>query len=113
MSKSNPRWKTGKRRHYQKRFKAMQLPCALCGQPLDYSLPYMHPLAPVIDEKVPIKYWKEAGYSSPSACADDWNNLQPAHRRCNAIKAAKLNFSMKDLQKQMPKRKRIMLDGEW
>ncbi len=92
----------------------MQLPCALCGQPIDYSLPYMHPLAFCIDEKIPIKYWREAGYNSPSEAADSWENLQPAHRRCNAMKGAKLGFSLKDKNPKMQTmQKRIQIDGRW
>lgn len=110
----NPRWKTGKRRKYQQRFRSMGLPCAICGRPIDYSLPFMDPWAFVIDEKIPVKYWQQAGYSSPSECADDWNNLQPAHRRCNSMKGAKLNFSLKDPKpKQQAKRKAIRIDGHW
>ena len=83
----NPRWKSGKRRQYQARFRAMGLPCALCGRDIDYSAPYyiedeqgrkhINQLAFVIDEKIPVSKWQEGGYSSPAACASDFSNLQP------------------------------------
>ena len=116
---NNPRWKSGKRKKYQARFKAMQLPCSICGQPIDYSLPYMHPLAFCIDEKIPVSKWKQAGYNSAADAADDWNNLAPAHRRCNAMKGNKLNFDINKArgqqQAQNPpqKPKNIFISGKW
>lgn len=127
----NPRWKSGKRRLYQQRFKALQLPCAICGRKIDYSLPYyftdeagrkhVNMWAFVIDEKIPISKWKEAGYSSPAEASNTWENLQPAHAICNAKKGNKINFSLKDtcnMQAQargqrQTKKKNIALDGEW
>lgn len=116
---SNPRWKSGKRRKYRERFKAMNAPCGICGGAIDWTLPYMHPLAGVIDEIIPISKWKQAGYSSASAAADDWQNLQPAHRRCNAMKGDKLNFDINkargqlQMQKQPQKPKNIFNSGKW
>ena len=43
MSKPNPRRANGSRRTaLRKRVAAMGLPCALCGQPIDYALPAGH-----------------------------------------------------------------------
>ena len=96
---SNPRWKSGKRRKYRARFKAMGLPCHICGGVIAYEEPSdsKHPFSFVLDEITPIKYWKQAGYNSPSAAADDPENIAPAHWICNARKGAKLNF---DINKQ-------------
>lgn len=121
----NPRWKTGRRKQYQQRFKAMGLPCALCGKPIDYTLPYyvtdeeghkhINMLAFVIDEKIPVSKWQQGGYNSAAECASDFSNLQPAHAICNARKGNKENFSLKAGQDQMQqaKPKRIRLDGSW
>lgn len=127
----NPRWKTGRRRQYQQRFKAMGLPCALCGKPIDYTLPYyvtdeegrrhVNMLAFVIDEKIPVSKWQQGGYNSAAECANDYSNLQPAHAICNARKGNKDSFTLqagKDQrqaqgQGQQAKPKRIMLDGKW
>ena len=116
----NPRWKTGRRRIYQQRFKAMQCECGICrGRlgPIDYSTSDPRaPLGFVIDEIIPVSRWREAGYNSPSECADDFNNLQPAHRLCNARKGNKLNFSIeteRDTHSRQKKNKKIFLDGEW
>ena len=110
---SNPRWKSGKRRTYQARFKAMGLPCAICGKPIDYSIPSspQEKWSFVIDEKIPVSRWKEFGYSSPEACADDPENIQPAHRFCNALKSNKIGF---DIKNDKPAQIRInQLDGKW
>jgi hypothetical protein len=128
----NPRWKTGRRRQYQQRFKAMGLPCALCGKPIDYTLPYyvtdeegrrhVNMLAFVIDEKIPVSKWQQGGYNSAAECANDYSNLQPAHAICNARKGNKDNFSLQansrqgqaqQAQQQTKSRKSIALDGKW
>lgn len=50
------------------------MPCAICGQPIDYGLPPGHPRAFEVDEIVPV---------SRGGSPFDVSNLQPAHRRCN------------------------------
>ena len=82
----NPRKKNGAlRRKHQARFQAMDAPCGICGGrlgPIHYDEPRdaQHPLSFVIDEIRPVSRWKQFGYSSPEACANDFNNLQAAHR---------------------------------
>ena len=44
----------------------------------------------VIDEIRPISKFRQFGYDSPEAAAQDWNNLQPAHYCCNQAKGAKV-----------------------
>ena len=51
-----------------------------------------HPLSFVVDEIKPVSRWKEFGYASPQAAAQDWNNLQAAHYVCNAAKSNKVGF---------------------
>ena len=93
---TNPRYANGTlRRKNRARFKAMGAPCAICGGalgPIHYDEPSdaQHPLSFVIDERLPVSRWKEFGYSSPRAAAEDLDNLQPAHRCCNAAKGTKL-----------------------
>lgn len=113
--KINPRWKTGRRRKYQSRFRAMGLPCAICGRPIDYDLPYTSPYSFVIDEIIPISKFAEGGYNSQTQAADDFNNLQPAHRICNARKGNKINFKITsvDMQKGQNTKKFIKQDGKW
>ncbi len=61
--------------------KAEGRPCALCGAPIDYSLPARHPLSYELDEIVPV---------SRGGSAVDYENVQPAHRICNQRKGNKI-----------------------
>ena len=81
----NPRRVNGyKRDMLRKRVAALGLPCALCGQPIDYTLTtYIdpkdgkrkrHPLSYELDEIVPI---------SKGGSHVDIDNVQPTHRICN------------------------------
>lgn len=54
--------------------------CALCREPIDYSLPYLDPLSYVVDHIVPLA----------KGGVDELPNKQAAHRTCNQTKAAKL-----------------------
>ena len=86
---SNPRYTNGAlRRKNRARFKAMGLPCHICGKAIHYDEPsdYRHPLSFVIDEIHPVSRWEEFGYNSPRQAAEDWSNLAPAHYCCNAAK---------------------------
>jgi 5-methylcytosine-specific restriction endonuclease McrA len=57
----------------------------------------------VIDEIKPISRWREFGYPSPQAAAQDIDNLQAAHYCCNAAKS----------DGRIRTRPLIILDGEW
>ncbi len=115
-SRANPRYKNGAlRRKHRERLKAMECQCGICHGalgPIHYDEPSdaAHPLSFVIDEIRPVSRWREFGYSSPQAAAQDWNNLQAAHYCCNKAKGNKLN-----LNKVQPdnRYKKIIIDGEW
>ena len=98
MSKTNPRHQNGNlRRKHRARLKAMGCPCGICrGRlgPIHYDEPSdaAHPLSFVIDEIRPVSRWREFGYDSPAAAAQDWDNLQAAHYICNAKKSNKINL---------------------
>lgn len=82
MASSNPRYAQYQlRANLRKRVRAMGLPCALCGQPIDYSLPSGHPLSYELDEIVPV---------SRGGSPVDIDNVQPAHRICNQRKGNKM-----------------------
>ena len=70
----------------KRRILATQDTCALCGQPVDKSLKFPHPLSPTIDHIIPV-----AKGGHPSAL----DNLQLAHFTCNRAKSAKLLASGK------------------
>ena len=83
----NPRTANGHRRRQLKaRVRAMGLPCALCGQPIDYARPYdaRDPLCWVLDEILPV---------SKGGDPLDFSNVQPLHNRCNQVKGARLLFA--------------------
>lgn len=112
----NPRSANGNlRRKHRARFKAIGGECGICkGRlgPIHYNEPSdsKHPLSFVIDEIKPVSRWREFGYSSREAAAQDWNNLQPAHYCCNA---AKSNKTLNEMQRSQQKPKMNVTDGEW
>lgn len=117
MSKNNARSQNGNlRRKNRARFKAMGAECGICKGKygaIHYDEPSdsKHPFSFVIDEINPISKYKNFGYESPRAAAEDWNNLQAAHYMCNAIKS---NHTGVDLSKKNENLPRInVLDGAW
>ena len=114
---SNPRSQNGGlRRKYRARFKAMELPCGICGGrlgPIHYDEPSdaKHPLSFVIDEIIPISKATTRGYSTARKAAEDWGNLQPAHYLCNANKGAK---TMEELHSNSEKNKKMFVaSSDW
>lgn len=110
---SNPRYQNGTlRRKHRARFRAMEAPCGICGGklgPIHYDEPSdgRHPLSFVIDEIRPVSKWRQYGYDSPAAAAQDWTNLQAAHYCCNAAKGAKTSIIISS--RMQP----IIKDGAW
>ena len=67
--------------------------CGICGQPVDFSYKYPHPLSPTVDHIIPI-----AKGGHPSAL----ENLQLSHRYCNRQKSDKFlaaNMAKEKLEK--------------
>lgn len=82
MAKPNPRRSNGTRRNkLRARVKELGLPCAICGKPIDYSLPARDPMAYELDEIIPV---------SRGGDPLDPTNVQPAHRCCNLAKSNKV-----------------------
>lgn len=110
----NPRSQNGGlRRKHRARLKAMGAPCGICrGKlgPIHYDEPsdHLHPFSFVIDEIHPVSRWKEFGYDSPAAAAQDWDNLQAAHWICNQKKAAGVGGEVGRSQKKIN-----VVDGDW
>ena len=92
----------------------MAAPCGICkGRlgPIHYDEPSdaQHPLSFVIDEIRPVSKWKQFGYDSPAAAAQDWDNLQAAHWICNAKKSNKVNYGeVRTITKMIN-----IMDGKW
>ena len=77
-------YETNKRRIY-----ATQSVCGICGNPVDMSLKYPHPMSKTIDHIIPIA---KGGHPS------DLDNLQLAHWTCNRQKSDKINFTVTQQQ---------------
>lgn len=97
MPSSNPRYLNWKRRESVRNYVlSTQDYCGICGLPVDKTLGKIpqegggykwHPMSPVVDEIVPI-----ARGGSPY----DRDNVQLAHRICNAKKGAKAFLKPED-----------------
>lgn len=112
---ANPRYKNGNlRRKHRARFRAMDAPCGICkGRlgPIHYDEPSDsdHPLSFVIDEIKPVSKWRQFGYDSPEAAAQDFDNLQAAHYCCNQAKGARTSEDRRT--KSIAQTNTV--DGEW
>jgi 5-methylcytosine-specific restriction endonuclease McrA len=67
-------------RRVRAELKAKQLPCHICGKPIDYTLPGTEPMSFAMDHVVPLAF---GGH--PLAMS----NVRASHRRCNAAKGTK------------------------
>ena len=70
------------------RVASMGLPCHICGQPIDYSLPARDPMSFELDEVVPVSAFPP---EERKAAACDERNVAPSHRICNERKGNKVN----------------------
>ena len=59
-------------------------PCAICGDEIDYELPYLDPKEFVVDHILPLA----------KGGSDELGNKQPAHRSCNRAKSDKTEDQM-------------------
>lgn len=55
-------------------------PCGICGNPIDYTLPHLDPMAYVVDHVIPLN----------RGGTDDIDNCQAAHRSCNRTKSDRI-----------------------
>lgn len=84
---TNPRRTNGHRRtQLRRRVLAHYTHCAICGQPVDKTLPQLDPMAPEVDEILPVSRGGD-----PYA----WTNVQLAHRICNQRKGDRLDYEHK------------------
>ena len=116
----NERYSNGAlRRKHRARLKAMGCECGICHGKygaIHYDEPSdsRHPWSFVIDEIKPISRWKEFGYESKRAAAEDWNNLQSAHYFCNSIKSNKVGKTIDELLAgRRYIKKNNVCDGDW
>jgi 5-methylcytosine-specific restriction endonuclease McrA len=60
-------------------------PCALCGEPIAWNAPRLHPLGPTVDHRRPLKTI-DLSTAAGRELAVDRTLLQIAHRRCNSAR---------------------------
>ena len=63
--------------------------CALCGNPIDFSLPSTNPMSLQVDHILPV---------SRGGAPYDIDNLQLTHARCNHQKSNRLRSDYEDLE---------------
>lgn len=90
-NKRNDHSYTKKRDALKRQCKANNKPCALCGKPIDYTLPYTHAMSFTADH---IEAIANGGKML--------GPLQPAHRSCNSRKGA--NQAVKEVREPKPSR---------
>jgi 5-methylcytosine-specific restriction endonuclease McrA len=66
-----------------------RLPCCICGQPIDYTLPASHPMSFTLEHRT-------AQHLAPELVWDRTNHGS-AHRRCNAQKGTTDGSHLKPL----------------
>ena len=74
----------------KKKIYATQTVCGICGNPVDFTLKFPHPLSPCIDHIIPVD---KGGHPS------DLDNLQLAHLTCNRAKSDKI-FNQKEKRQE-------------
>ena len=90
--------KTGAHRaSYEKnrrKIMATENTCGICGQPVDFTLKYPHPMSATIDHIIPVN-GKNGLRGHPSSL----ENLQLSHFSCNRQKSDKL---FRNIEKKEP-----------
>lgn len=85
---TRPARNTATRDRHRRYIRRTKPPCALCKQPIDYTLHYRDPMAYVVDHIIPIARGGD----------DNVDNIQAAHRLCNETKGAKLEAELVEPQ---------------
>ena len=85
----------------KKKILATQNICGICGNPVDKTLTFPHPMSPCIDHIIPVA---KGGHPS------DISNLQLTHWTCNRAKSDKVAGTAEDFKE---KRDRAKVIGNW
>jgi hypothetical protein len=117
---NNPRWVNATfRKKARERMKKTDSPCMICRGalgPIHYDEPMdaAHPLSLCIDEIRPVSLWRQFGYDSAAQAAADPNNIQSAHRICNAKKGAKVNYTLQVMKPaKIEQKQEIKTSMQW
>jgi len=87
----------------KKKIYATQKICGICGQPVDFSFKFPHPLSPCIDHIIPVN---KGGHPS------DIQNLQLAHLTCNRQKSDKI-IAVNTKEEQTISNRELPLAIDW
>jgi 5-methylcytosine-specific restriction endonuclease McrA len=85
---SNHYRNTATRDRHRAQIRRGRPPCHICGQPINYDLPYLHPLEFVVDHVIPL------ALGGP----DTLGNKAAAHRTCNRTKGDRLAVELKRVE---------------
>ena len=77
------RWKL-----IRKHWRRLQLPCARCGQPIDYTAKWPHPRSLVVGHIVSRREARSLGW--PESAINSLSNTQPEHVDCSNKSGAAL-----------------------
>lgn len=83
------------RQQLRKQMITQEMPCHICGMPIDYSLPAGDPMSFEMDEVIPVS---RLPLEQRRAAAADPSNVKPAHRICNQKRSNKLMSELKEKQ---------------
>ena len=78
--------------------------CAICGGPLDTSIPTPDPMSVEVDEIVPF---------SLGGSPYDLSNLQAVHRICNERKGNRMYWAQRQAPDPTPKRSQPTTSQDW
>lgn len=102
QKKVNPKYKPDPRKNHKalrqavrKKVLATHDHCAICGRPVDKTLSQYDPMAPEVDEIVPV---------SRGGSPYDIDNLQLTHRVCNERKGNRMegDIDLKKIENPIP-----------
>lgn len=68
------------RAEFRRKCRARELPCWLCGKPIDYELPKQHPESFNLDHAIPVAQRLDL--------AEDPHNFRASHKACNESRGA-------------------------
>ncbi|MCF0106012.1 MAG: HNH endonuclease [Holdemanella sp.] len=88
----------------RKRILKEQCLCGICGQEVDKTIRYPHPMSATVDHIIPIN---RGGHPS------DINNLQLSHFRCNRMKSDMLPSTIKHEKEEEIGNRNLPLLIDW
>lgn len=72
---------TGQHKRHRQQVRRARPSCGICGQAINYDLPWLDPMSYVLDHIVPVALGGD----------DSLDNKQAAHRHCNQVKSSRID----------------------